>query len=231
MLHAGDLFDGSLLLQDVGAELWEVERKAGPKLTVMWGTDLDDFDPETQVWPSISLCLHQQGHGFELWVGALPEQLLAHDAGPKLRTLARQLQPSCCPVCLEGLQSTCCDACQCTRTMTAATTEWRGCRRPHYALLLATKALIKPLPFRKCCCNTLYLPQASDQQSPCGFQNLIPWCLCLLSVCRYCTALSAYMKKTTLMSSWISVCWSKLCPTGSLPHRKLTCWACWLGWR
>jgi hypothetical protein len=48
-LRAGDLFDGSLLLQDVGAELWEVERKAGPKLTVMWGTDVDDFDPETQV--------------------------------------------------------------------------------------------------------------------------------------------------------------------------------------
>lgn len=46
---AGDLFDGSLLLQDVGAELWEVERKAGPKLTVMWGTDVDDFDPATQV--------------------------------------------------------------------------------------------------------------------------------------------------------------------------------------
>jgi hypothetical protein len=46
---AGDLFDGSLLLQDVGAELWEVERAAGPKLTVMWGTDLDDFDPATQV--------------------------------------------------------------------------------------------------------------------------------------------------------------------------------------
>lgn len=46
---AGDLFDGSLLLQDVGAELWEVERKAGPKLTVMWGTDVDDFDPSTQV--------------------------------------------------------------------------------------------------------------------------------------------------------------------------------------
>jgi len=50
VLPAGDLFDGSLLLQDVGAELWEVERKTGPKLTVMWGTDLDDFDPETQVW-------------------------------------------------------------------------------------------------------------------------------------------------------------------------------------
>jgi hypothetical protein len=47
---AGDLFDGSLLLQDVGAELWEVERQGGaPKLTVMWGTDLDDFDPHTQV--------------------------------------------------------------------------------------------------------------------------------------------------------------------------------------
>jgi hypothetical protein len=48
-LPAGDLFDGSLLLQDVGAELWEVERQAGPKLTVMWGTDVDDFDHETQV--------------------------------------------------------------------------------------------------------------------------------------------------------------------------------------
>jgi hypothetical protein len=33
----------------VGAELWEVEGKAGPNLTVMWGTDVDDFDPETQV--------------------------------------------------------------------------------------------------------------------------------------------------------------------------------------
>lgn len=49
-MPVGDLFDGSLLLQDVGAELWEVERPGGaPKLTVMWGTDLDDFDPHTQV--------------------------------------------------------------------------------------------------------------------------------------------------------------------------------------
>lgn len=48
-VSAGDLFDGSLLLQDVGAELWEVERTGRPKLTVMWGTDLDDFDPESQV--------------------------------------------------------------------------------------------------------------------------------------------------------------------------------------
>lgn len=49
LLHpAGDLFDGSLLLQDTGAELWEVDR-GGRKLTVVWGTDVDVFDPESQV--------------------------------------------------------------------------------------------------------------------------------------------------------------------------------------
>jgi hypothetical protein len=45
---AGDLFDGSLLLQDTGAEMWEVD-KPGRKMMVVWGTDVDQFDPETQV--------------------------------------------------------------------------------------------------------------------------------------------------------------------------------------
>jgi hypothetical protein len=44
----GDLFDGSLLLQDTGAEMWEVD-KPGRKMMVVWGTDVDQFDPETQV--------------------------------------------------------------------------------------------------------------------------------------------------------------------------------------
>jgi hypothetical protein len=44
---AGDLFDGSLLLQDTGAEMWEVD-KPGRKMMVVWGTDVDQFDPETQ---------------------------------------------------------------------------------------------------------------------------------------------------------------------------------------
>eukprot|EP00879_Flechtneria_rotunda_P020693 GHRR01021778.1.p2 GENE.GHRR01021778.1~~GHRR01021778.1.p2 ORF type:complete len:166 (+),score=42.54 GHRR01021778.1:1026-1523(+) len=46
--HPGDLFDGSLLLQDTGAEMWEVDRP-GRKLMVVWGTDMDNFDLETQV--------------------------------------------------------------------------------------------------------------------------------------------------------------------------------------
>ncbi|KAF8071206.1 hypothetical protein HT031_001289 [Scenedesmus sp. PABB004] len=48
LAHPGDLFDGSLLLQDTGAEMWEVDRE-GRQLMVMWGTDVDDFDPHTQV--------------------------------------------------------------------------------------------------------------------------------------------------------------------------------------
>lgn len=45
---AGDLFDGTLLLQDTGAEMWEVDRP-DRKMMVVWGTDVDMFDPETQV--------------------------------------------------------------------------------------------------------------------------------------------------------------------------------------
>lgn len=48
LLRAGDLFDGSLLLQDTGAEMWEVD-KPGRKMMVVWGTDVDEFDLETQV--------------------------------------------------------------------------------------------------------------------------------------------------------------------------------------
>lgn len=48
---AGDLFDGSLLLQDTGAEMWEVD-KPGRKMMVVWGTDVDQFDPESQVGDS-----------------------------------------------------------------------------------------------------------------------------------------------------------------------------------
>jgi hypothetical protein len=48
--HAGDLFDGSLLLQDSGAEMWPVDKGGGAaKLMVVWGNDLDEFDPATQV--------------------------------------------------------------------------------------------------------------------------------------------------------------------------------------
>eukprot|EP00882_Tetradesmus_deserticola_P031463 GHRQ01035578.1.p1 GENE.GHRQ01035578.1~~GHRQ01035578.1.p1 ORF type:complete len:174 (+),score=94.51 GHRQ01035578.1:2-523(+) len=48
LAHPGDLFDGSLLLQDTGAEMWEVD-KPGRKMMVVWGTDVDQFDPETQI--------------------------------------------------------------------------------------------------------------------------------------------------------------------------------------
>ncbi|WIA32247.1 hypothetical protein OEZ86_003094 [Tetradesmus obliquus] len=48
LAHPGDLFDGSLLLQDTGAEMWEVD-KPGRKMMVVWGTDVDQFDPESQV--------------------------------------------------------------------------------------------------------------------------------------------------------------------------------------
>jgi hypothetical protein len=45
---AGDLFDGSLIVNSAGGEMWEVERR-GRKLLVEWGSELDDFDPVTQV--------------------------------------------------------------------------------------------------------------------------------------------------------------------------------------
>eukprot|EP00775_Hariotina_reticulata_P001683 gene1683-2027_t len=48
LAHPGDLFDGSLLLQDTGAEMWEVDKPSG-KLMVVWGTDVDMFDPQTQI--------------------------------------------------------------------------------------------------------------------------------------------------------------------------------------
>lgn len=44
----GDLFDGSLLLGDGGSEMWEV-KKDNLQLLVEWGSDMDGFDPETQV--------------------------------------------------------------------------------------------------------------------------------------------------------------------------------------
>eukprot|EP00878_Enallax_costatus_P031325 GHUV01034251.1.p1 GENE.GHUV01034251.1~~GHUV01034251.1.p1 ORF type:complete len:319 (+),score=64.45 GHUV01034251.1:357-1313(+) len=48
LAHPGDLYDGSLLLQDTGAEMWEVD-KPDRSMMVVWGTDMDMFDPETQV--------------------------------------------------------------------------------------------------------------------------------------------------------------------------------------
>lgn len=60
---AGDLFDGSLLLQDTGAEMWEID-KPGRKMMVMWGADVDMFDPETQVdRPSAGLAAAVQQSG------------------------------------------------------------------------------------------------------------------------------------------------------------------------
>jgi hypothetical protein len=45
---AGDLFDGSLIVNSAGGEMWEVEQR-GRKLLVEWGSELDDFDPLSQV--------------------------------------------------------------------------------------------------------------------------------------------------------------------------------------
>eukprot|EP00200_Dunaliella_tertiolecta_P003759 CAMPEP_0202358214 /NCGR_PEP_ID=MMETSP1126-20121109/11958_1 /ASSEMBLY_ACC=CAM_ASM_000457 /TAXON_ID=3047 /ORGANISM="Dunaliella tertiolecta, Strain CCMP1320" /LENGTH=327 /DNA_ID=CAMNT_0048951305 /DNA_START=70 /DNA_END=1054 /DNA_ORIENTATION=- len=48
--HPGDLFDGSLILDETRKEMWEVEKtKNGSKLLVEWGDETDNFDPVTQV--------------------------------------------------------------------------------------------------------------------------------------------------------------------------------------
>lgn len=66
-VFAGDLFDGSLLLPDTGAEMWEVDRGSDPKLMVLWGDDEDMFDPQTQVgaagplgapWIGTAICIY-----------------------------------------------------------------------------------------------------------------------------------------------------------------------------
>jgi hypothetical protein len=56
---AGDLFDGSLIVNSGGGEMWEVEQR-GRKLLVEWGSELDDFDPLSQV-----------GAGELVWVGGV----------------------------------------------------------------------------------------------------------------------------------------------------------------
>lgn len=44
----GDLFDGTYITGNAAAEMWEVET-SGRKLLVEWGSELDDFDPVSQV--------------------------------------------------------------------------------------------------------------------------------------------------------------------------------------
>ncbi|KXZ46346.1 hypothetical protein GPECTOR_44g25 [Gonium pectorale] len=50
MAHPGDLFDGTLIVNDGGKEVWERENgPGGSKLLVEWGNELDNFDPVTQI--------------------------------------------------------------------------------------------------------------------------------------------------------------------------------------
>lgn len=52
LAHPGDLFDGTLIVGDGGAETWEVAAPpagSGRKLLVQWGSEVDDFDPVSQV--------------------------------------------------------------------------------------------------------------------------------------------------------------------------------------
>eukprot|EP00877_Chromochloris_zofingiensis_P000935 jgi/Chrzof1/10842/Cz05g14060.t1 len=48
LAHPGDLFDGTYITGNAAAEMWEVET-SGRKLLVEWGSELDDFDPVSQV--------------------------------------------------------------------------------------------------------------------------------------------------------------------------------------
>jgi hypothetical protein len=83
--RAGDLFDGSLLLQDTGAEMWEVDKPSG-KLMVVWGTDVDMFDPQTQVTAAR---------------GTFEDALTAKSSRPWRRRCSLITYSTCSPVCFE----------------------------------------------------------------------------------------------------------------------------------